>query len=349
MAGVVLVFASRPQRLIHDASSDNPMKPLLEVKNLRVYYHTPRGPVKAVEAINFDLQAEERFGLIGESGSGKSTMALSIMRLIKPPGRIESGEVWLDGVNVMTLPEEQMRKLRLAGIALISQGAMNSLNPVMRIRPQIVDGLQSHGVQMSKQEADDRVGELLEWVGLRPEVAGMFPHELSGGMKQRVCIAIAISLRPQVIIADEPTSALDVVVQRQVMETLRRVQEDLGASVILIGHDMGLMAQFADRVGIMYAGRLVEEGSVRDIFSNPQHPYSQLLIASLPSLEKKGVFQGIPGAPPSMLDLPPGCAFHPRCPYAMDRCAVEEPVLRSIGADRRAACHLLEEHQEATL
>ena len=324
------------------------MKPLLEVKNLRVYYHTPRGPVKAVEAINFDLQAEERFGLIGESGSGKSTLALSIMRLIKPPGRIESGEVLLDGVNVMTLPEEQMRKLRLAGIALISQGAMNSLNPVMRIRPQIVDGLQSHGVRMSRRELDDRVGELLKWVGLRQEVAGMFPHELSGGMKQRVCIAIAISLRPRVIIADEPTSALDVVVQRQVMETLRRVQEDLGASVILIGHDMGLMAQFADRVGIMYAGRLVEEGSVGDIFSNPQHPYSQLLIASLPSLEKKGVFQGIPGAPPSMLDLPPGCAFHPRCPYAMDRCVVEEPVLRSIGPDRRAACHLLEERQEAT-
>lgn len=320
------------------------MRPLLEVKNLRVYYHTPRGPVKAVEAINFDLHPEERFGLIGESGSGKSTLALSIMQLIKPPGRIESGEVLLDGVNVMTLSEEQMRKLRLAGIALISQGAMNSLNPVMRIRPQIIDGLQSHGVRMSKQEADDRVGELLEWVGLRPEVAGMFPHELSGGMKQRVCIAIAISLRPQVIIADEPTSALDVVVQRQVMQTLRRVQEDLGASVILIGHDMGLMAQFADRVGIMYAGRLVEEGSVRDIFSNPQHPYSQLLIASLPSLEKKGVFQGIPGAPPSMLDLPPGCAFHPRCPYAMERCTVEEPVLISIGPERRAACHLLEKH-----
>lgn len=309
-----------------------------------MYYHTPRGPVKAVEAINFDLHPEERFGLIGESGSGKSTLALSIMQLIKPPGRIESGEVLLDGVNVMTLSEEQMRKLRLAGIALISQGAMNSLNPVMRIRPQIIDGLQSHGVRMSKQEADDRVGELLEWVGLRPEVAGMFPHELSGGMKQRVCIAIAISLRPQVIIADEPTSALDVVVQRQVMQTLRRVQEDLGASVILIGHDMGLMAQFADRVGIMYAGRLVEEGSVRDIFSNPQHPYSQLLIASLPSLEKKGVFQGIPGAPPSMLDLPPGCAFHPRCPYAMERCTVEEPVLISIGPERRAACHLLEKH-----
>ncbi|MCK4963032.1 MAG: ABC transporter ATP-binding protein, partial [Anaerolineales bacterium] len=176
-------------------------KPLLEVKNLRVYYHTPRGPVKAVDGVNFGLEAGERFGLIGESGSGKSTMALSIMRLIKPPGRIESGEVLLDGVNVMTLPEEQMRQLRLAGIALISQGAMNSLNPVMRVKPQIVDGLRSHGVQMSKRERDDRVGELLKWVGLQRKVADMFPHELSGGMKQRVCIAIAISLRPKVIIA----------------------------------------------------------------------------------------------------------------------------------------------------
>ena len=324
-----------------------PMKQLLEVRDLRVYYHTLRGPVKAVGGVNFGLQAGERFGLIGESGSGKSTLALSILRLIKPPGRVESGEVLLDGVDVMTLSEEQMRKLRLAGIALISQGAMNSLNPVMRIRHQIVDGLRSHGIQMSKREWDDRVGELLEWVGLQRQVADMFPHELSGGMKQRVCIAIAISLRPQVIIADEPTSALDVVVQRQVMETLRRVQEDLGASVILIGHDMGLMAQFADRVGIMYAGRLVETGPVRDIFTRPRHPYSQLLIASLPSLEKKGVFQGISGFPPLLLDLPPGCVFHPRCPRAVDRCAVEEPVLRTVGLDHRAACHLLEERQEA--
>ncbi len=313
-----------------------------------MYYHTLLGPVKAVDGVNFDLKAGERYGLVGESGSGKTTIALALLRLIKPPGRIESGEVLLDGVNLMTLSEEQMRQLRLAEIALISQGAMNSLNPVMRIKHQIVDGLQSHGMQMSRQEWDDRVSELLEWVGLRREVADMFPHQLSGGMKQRVCIAIAISSRPKVIIADEPTSALDVVVQRQVMETLRRVQEDLGASVILIGHDMGLMAQFANRVGVMYAGRLVEEGSVRDLFSWPQHPYSQLLMASLPSLEKKGVFQGVPGFPPSLLDLPPGCVFHPRCPYAMDRCAVEDPVLKPARSNHWAACHLLEERQEAT-
>lgn len=324
------------------------MTQLLEVKDVRVYYYTPRGPVKAVEGVGFSLPAGERFGLIGESGSGKSTMALSLVRLIKPPGRIESGEVWLDGVDLMTLSDEQMRQLRLAGIALITQGAMNSLNPVIRIRPQIIDGLGSHGVQISKREADHRVGELLEWVGLRPEVADMFPHQLSGGMKQRVCTAIAISLRPKVIIADEPTSALDVVVQRQVMETLRRVQEDLGASVILIGHDMGLMAQFADRMGVMYAGRLVEEGAVRDIFSKPQHPYSQLLMASLPSLEKKDVFQGIPGFPPSLLELPPGCVFHPRCPYAMDRCTAENPDPKAVAPNHWAACHLIEEHQDGS-
>jgi peptide/nickel transport system ATP-binding protein len=325
------------------------MKPLLEVRNLRVYYHTLQGPVKAVAGVNFDLKAGERFGLVGESGSGKSTIALALLRLIKPPGRIESGEVLLNGVSVMTLSEEQMRQLRLAEMALISQGAMNSLNPVMRIKPQIVDGMQSHGRQMSGREWDDRVGELLEWVGLQPEVADMFPHELSGGMKQRVCIAIAISLRPKVIIADEPTSALDVVVQRQVMETLCRVHEDLGASVILIGHDMGLMAQFADRVGVMYAGMLVEEGSVRDVFAKPQHIYTQLLMGSLPSLEKKGMSQGIAGFPPSLLDPPPGCVFHPRCPYATDRCAVEEPILRSVQPDHWAACHLLGEGQKVGL
>jgi peptide/nickel transport system ATP-binding protein len=325
------------------------MTPVLQVTDLRVYYFTRRGPVKAVDGVSFDLEAGERFGLIGESGSGKSTIALSLMRLIKPPGRIESGEVLLDGVDVMALPEQRMKSLRLAEIALISQGAMNSLNPVMRVKHQLVDGLQSHGTKMSKQEWDDRVSELLEWVGLQPEVADMYPHQLSGGMKQRVCIAIAISLLPRVIIADEPTSALDVVVQRQVMETLRRVQEDLGASVILIGHDMGLMAQFASRMGVMYAGRLVEEASVGDLFAQPQHPYSQLLMASLPSLEEKGVFQGAPGSPPSLLDLPPGCVFHPRCPHAMARCAVEEPVSRAVQLGHRAACHLLEERQEAML
>jgi peptide/nickel transport system ATP-binding protein len=313
---------------------------VLRVRDLRVYYHTPQGPVKAVDGVSFALQESGRFGLVGESGSGKSTIALALMRLIRPPGRIEGGEVVLDGRNVLSLGEEQMRRLRLADIALVAQGAMNSLNPVLRIRDQILDAMRDHGIRRSKRTMEQRVADLLEQVGLTPEVADRFPHELSGGMKQRVCIAIAISLRPKVIIADEPTSALDVVVQRQVMETLGRVQEDLGASVMLVGHDMGLMAQFVDRLGVMYAGHLVEVAPVRDLFQKPLHPYTQLLIASLPSLERKGVFQGIPGLPPSLLNPPPGCPFHPRCPSAMEICTVENPPLREVDPDHWVACHL---------
>ncbi len=313
---------------------------LLRVRGLSVFYHTPLGAVRAADDISFTLHAEERLGLAGESGSGKSTMSLAILRLIKPPGRIEAGEVWLDSTNLLTLPEDEMRRVRLARIAMIPQGSMNSLNPVVRIREQIADAFRDHGVGLPKRQVTERVRDLLQSVGLRPEVADMFPHELSGGMKQRACIAIAISLRPKVIIADEPTSALDVVVQKQVMETLARVQKDLEASVILVGHDMGLVAQFVDRLGVMYAGKLVEVSPVREIFTRPLHPYTQMLIASLPSLEKKGAFQGIPGLPPLLRDLPPGCAFHPRCPQAFERCRTEAPVVREVGTDCWAACHL---------
>jgi|FLYN01.1.fsa_nt_gi peptide/nickel transport system ATP-binding protein len=322
------------------------MKSILEVRDLRTCYETPRGPVKAVDGVSFDLLPGQRFGLIGESGSGKSTVALSIMRLIRPPGRIECGQVVLDGVDLLTLSDEAMRALRLAKIALVSQGAMNSLNPVIRVKQQILDGFHSHGMRLSREEGEKRVGELLMRVGLRPEVANMFPHQLSGGMKQRVCIAIAISLRPKVIIADEPTSALDVVVQRRVMQTLRKVQEELGAAVLLIGHDIGLMAQFADAIGVMYAGKLVEVGPVSDVIAHPQHPYSQLLMESLPSLERKSGFQSVKDLPPSLLNPPPGCVFHPRCPYVMDRCKTIAPELISTSIDRRAACHLLDSKEE---
>jgi peptide/nickel transport system ATP-binding protein len=323
------------------------MTPILEVKNLHTYFHTQRGPVKAVSNVSFSLEAGERYGLIGESGSGKSTVALSILRLIRPPGRIISGEVLLDGVNLLTLDVESMRQVRLAKVALISQGAMNSLNPVIRIRDMMSDAFRSHGVQLSSREMTERINDLLQRVELAPDVASLYPHQLSGGMKQRVCIAIAISLQPKVIIADEPTSALDVVVQRHVMQTLRKVQQELGAAVILIGHDMGLMAQFADRIGVIYAGGLVEEGAVRDLFSRPQHPYTQLLMESLPSLEEKREFRKAQGFPPSLLELPPGCVFHPRCPYVMERCRTEAPVMRTTWRQHRAACHLLDERREA--
>jgi len=313
---------------------------VLQVQDLRVYYHTPSGPVKAVDGVNFSLRKGERFGLVGESGSGKSTTAWAIMRMIKPPGMIEGGMIRLGDTVLSELSENEIRKVRLANLALIPQGAMNSLNPVMRIKDQILDGIRFHQDGESKPAILDRLPELLATVGLRPNVLNLYPHELSGGMKQRVCIAIAISLGPKLIIADEPTSALDVVVQRQIMQTLSNVQKRLGASILLVGHDMGLMAKFVDRIGVMYGGKLVEVGPVRDIFKDPLHPYTQLLISSLPSLNAKGVLRGIPGTPPSLLAPPSGCVFHPRCPKAFPQCIVDIPAPREIRPERWVSCHL---------
>lgn len=331
---------SAPRVTQTPSSARSVSEPLLQVRDLRVHYHTDRGVVKAVDGVSFDLRPGERLGLVGESGSGKSTMALALMRMIKPPGRIAGGQMMLDGVDLTGLSEEQMRRARADSISMIPQGAMNSLNPVMRIGDQVIDTIEAHSKDRSKAALEARVYEALESVGLQRAVARMYPHELSGGMKQRVCIAIAVALRPKVIIADEPTSALDVVVQRQVMETIERIQEELGIAVILIGHDMGLMAQFVDRLAVMYSGKFVELSPIRDIFRDPLHPYTQLLIDSLPSLEQKGVFKGIPGLPPSLLVLPPGCVFHPRCPYKMDICVSKVPVFQEARPDRWVACHL---------
>jgi peptide/nickel transport system ATP-binding protein len=264
---------------------------ILEVSDLHVEFLTSRGPFAAVDGVSLQLGVGERLGLIGESGSGKSTMALALMRLIKPPGRITRGHIVLDGVDLLSLTEQEMRQRRLSDIALVTQGAMNSLNPVMRIRDQMIDAMQAHGQEVAKHEWRDRLADLLRSVNLRPEVADLFPHQLSGGMKQRVCIATAISLRPRVVVADEPTSALDVVVQRRVVQTLRKVQNELGASVILVGHDMGLMAQFAQRVAVMRYGKLVEVGDVREIFARPRHPYTRQLMESLPTLHHRGSFE----------------------------------------------------------
>ncbi|MBX3014680.1 MAG: ABC transporter ATP-binding protein [Caldilineaceae bacterium] len=314
--------------------------PVLRVNDLRVYYHTSRGPVKAVDGISFALEPNTRLGLVGESGSGKSTMALALMRMIKAPGRIEGGQMLLGDIDLARLDNEAMRQARLSQISMVPQGAMNSLNPVVRIRQQIADGLRAHGLKLTGKELEQRIAQVLEWVDLEPAVAQMYPHELSGGMKQRVCIAIAISLRPKVIIADEPTSALDVVVQRQVMETIKRVQEELGASVILIGHDMGLMVQFVDRMVVMYGGKVAEMGTIREMFTAPMHPYTQLLISSLPQLESKGELQGIPGIAPSLLNPPAGCLFHPRCPQQMTICAQKTPTLQPANGNQAVACHL---------
>jgi peptide/nickel transport system ATP-binding protein len=316
------------------------MNPVLEIVDLQVSYYTDAGRARALDGVNLILNAGEKLGLVGESGSGKSTMALAMMRMIKPPGRIEGGQVSVGGTNLTALSEEEMLKARLSRIAYIPQGAMNSLNPVLRIGRQMMDAIKAHDREAGKAEMQERCIEALASVDLKPEVFRMYAHELSGGMKQRVCIAIGILLKPQVLIADEPTSALDVVTQRQVMETIDRVQDQIGAAVILIGHDMGLMAQFVDKVAVMYAGRLMEVSSVRDMFTDPKHPYAQALINSLPSLENKGVFQGIPGLAPALLRLPSGCTFHPRCPHVMEICRTVRPDLQRLSSGQEVSCHL---------
>ena len=314
--------------------------PILEIKDLRVYYHVEAGAVKAVDGMDLTLDPGTKLGLVGESGSGKSTMALALMRMIKEPGKIEGGQLILDGIDLVKLSDDEMRQARLSQLSMIPQGAMNSLHPLMRIEAQIIDGIRDHDGSVPQAELRERVYALLDAVELDRNVARMYPHELSGGMKQRAATAIAISMHPKLIIADEPTSALDVVIQRQVMETLDRLQEELDLSIILIGHDMGLMAQFVDRLAVMYAGKLMEVGDIGGIFAQPLHPYTRLLIESLPVLDNRGVFSGIPGVTPSLLDPPAGCVFHTRCPYAFEPCAHEPPVYEQIRPGRWIACHL---------
>ncbi|GAB3752962.1 ABC transporter ATP-binding protein [Microlunatus parietis] len=322
-------------------------EPALSVRDLEVTYYTDDGPVSAVNGVSFDLMPGEKLGLVGESGSGKSTMALALMRLLRAPTVI-SGQVLLDGEDLIGMPERRVRQLRSSKISMIPQGAMNSLNPVARIENQIIDTLEDHGTRRDKRTLLGLARDALEAVGLRRSVGRMYPHELSGGMKQRVCIAIAVAMQPQVVIADEPTSALDVVVQRQVMDTILKLQDELGVAVILIGHDMGLMAQTVDRLAVMYAGKLAELSPIREIFADPLHPYTELLIESLPKLADRGTFRGIPGLPPSLRSMPSGCLFHPRCPKAFDPCVDLEPAYGATsvrpepveGHQRFVACHL---------
>ena len=317
---------------------------VLSVRDLRVYFNIRAGTVRAVDGVDLEIAEGEKLGLVGESGSGKTTTALAIMRMIKPPGEIASGTISLDGRDLVSLSEPEMRSVRGNDVAMVPQAAMNALNPVRRVSDQMLDGLRDHGVNESRERMQERLTTLMSQVGLNSNVLNLFPHELSGGMKQRVTIAMAICHKPRLILADEPTSALDVVVQRQVMETLESVRSEIGAAVILVGHDMGLMAQFADRIGVMYAGKLVELATVEQIFANPRHPYTRLLISSLPDTAGKRRLQGIPGLPPSLLAVPPGCPFMPRCPEAMDICGVEVPEL--IGETDVVSCHL---HTEATV
>jgi peptide/nickel transport system ATP-binding protein len=322
--------------------STNGQKSVLEVKNLRVHYSTPLGDVIAVNGVSFNLKKGETLGLVGESGCGKTTTAMGILRLVQPPGRIVGGQVLLNGVDVVALKDAELRELRWRQAALIPQGAMNSLNPVMKIYDQIADGITTHEGRQPRRVLRERILGLLNMVGLPGRTADLFPHELSGGMKQRVCIAMAIALNPPLIVADEPTSALDVVVQRVVAQTMLDVKAKLGVSMILIGHDMGLQAQLVDRIAVMYAGNIVEIAPVKNIFEEPMHPYTQLLIASIPSIKEKKPLKVTEGLTHDLRNPPPGCIFQFRCPKVMEDCLHYVPPLRELKPDHFVACHLYE-------
>jgi peptide/nickel transport system ATP-binding protein len=322
-------------------------KPVLEVNALKTYFFTRSGAVKAVDGVSFALARGETLAIVGESGCGKSVTALSLMRLIPdPPGRIVGGSISLDGVDVLGLDDGEMRALRGRDISMIFQEPMTSLNPVMTIGRQLGEVLRLHQT-LSKSELQKKVVELLSLVRI-PEAAQrarQYPHQLSGGMRQRVMIAIALACNPKVLIADEPTTALDVTVQAQILELIVDLQKKLGTAVILITHDLGLVAQTAQRVIVMYAGRKVEEAAVGALFAGPQHQYTRGLMASLPRL---GLLRGetaatnrlqeIPGMVPPLTNLPPGCAFAPRCPRADERCAAENPRYEEKAAGHWAAC-----------
>ena len=313
----------------------------LSVNELKVHYGTPTGDIIAVNSISFDVNKGEALGLVGESGCGKSTAAYGILRLVQPPGKILGGTVSIDGTEVNDLSDEDFRKLRGTKLALIPQGAMNSLNPTMKVFGQIKDQIQTHEGKQNSNEIKDRILNLLSKVGLPKRTYNMYPHELSGGMKQRVCIAIGIALHPNLVIADESTSALDVVVQRVVAQTLSHIQKEMGVSMIMISHDMGLMAQMVDRIAVMYAGNIVEISPTNQLFKNPSHPYSKILIESIPSIKEKNPLKLVEGITHDPRRPPPGCIFQLRCPLVEPRCKENPPSMKKISNGREVSCHLV--------
>ncbi|MBT6725260.1 MAG: ABC transporter ATP-binding protein [Deltaproteobacteria bacterium] len=315
----------------------------LQVKDLKVYYDTPSGDVKAVDGVSFDVYKGECLGVVGESGCGKSTAAYGILRLVQHPGKIVDGKIDVDGITVSQLNEEEFRKIRATKLSLIPQGAMNSLNPTMNVGAQIKDLIVTHEKSINSADLSHRIDGLLRKVGLPLRVVKMFPHELSGGMKQRVCIAIGIALNPSLVIADESTSALDVVVQRIVAQTLKNVQREMGVSMIMIGHDMGLMAQMVDRIAVMYAGNIVEISPIKEFFSNPRHPYSKVLIDSIPSLKERKPLKLVEGITHDPRNPPPGCIYQLRCPLANETCRTKSPSWRNLKEGHQVACHLIED------
>ena len=319
-------------------SAASPRGAIAEFKDLVVTYPTSRGPLKAVDGVSLDLREGEFLGLVGESGCGKSTLALTLLRM-SDPGKVTAGTVKVEGVDLLSLDDASLRKFRWEKVAMVFQAAMNALDPVKTVESQIVETIVQHqGV--TKEEARGRVKGLLEMVSIDPSRAKSYPHELSGGMRQRVIIALALCLSPSILVADEPTTALDVVVQAGVVRTLKELQRKLGLTVILITHDISIMNETSDRLAIMYAGKLVEVGPTTLVISDPQHPYTEALLEAVPAMGAGDTrVKGIPGTPPDLLSPPEGCRFSQRCPYAFDRCTKEEPPLAFDGKDM-VACWL---------
>ncbi len=314
---------------------------MLEVSHLTTVFDLPGGPVPAVHDVSFDIRQGETLGLVGESGSGKSVTALSIMRLIEPPGRIAAGAIRFKGRDLLRCSERDMQAVRGAGIALVFQEPMTALNPVFTVGDQIAEVLVVHN-RATRQQAKVRAVELLEAVRV-PDAAQRardYPHQLSGGMRQRVLIAAALACQPSLLIADEPTTALDVTIQAQILDLLREMKSSFNLSLLLITHDFGVIAETADRVAVMYAGRIVEEGPVRAIFREPRHPYTRGLLLSRPGGTRGEKLRAIEGVVPTLADLPPGCAFHPRCPECFDRCRTAPPPEYQVGTDHLACCYL---------
>lgn len=318
---------------------------LLSVRNLKTHYFTPDGVVKAVDGVDFDINRGKILGIVGESGCGKSQSVLSIMGLIpKPPGKIVDGQILFEGKDLVRATEAEMRAIRGNDISMIFQEPMTSLNPVFTIGNQIMEAIMLHQ-KLNKHDAKAKAIEMLELVGIpAPDKrVDEYPHQLSGGMRQRVMIAMALSCNPKLLIADEPTTALDVTIQAQILDLMKKLQNDIGMAIALITHDLGVIAEVVERVVVMYAGKIVEEAPVGELFVRPLHPYTLGLLGSIPAIDKKTErLKVIPGIVPNPMNLPPGCRFNPRCEYVMDICREQEPEIRKIGPDHSVRCWLRE-------
>ena len=338
----------RQRRQLALPKGADPDAPLLVVDDLRTYFTLESGVVKAVDGVSFRLDDGEALGIAGESGCGKTTTALSLLRLLPSNAKVVGGSVRLFGIDLQQKTEKQLRRFRWREISIIFQGAMNALNPVRRVGEQIAEPIE-HRLGVPHDQALVRARELLELVGIPAARAPAYPHELSGGMRQRAMIAMALACDPAIVIGDEPTTALDVMVQAQILELLEDLREKLGLSLILITHDLSVIAETCDRVMVMYAGRVAEEGPVGPVFATPRHPYTQMLLRSFPDVEAGRRDLGtIPGAPPDLRTPPPGCRFHPRCPVALDACRTEVPPEVTFADRVRVACHLYPPSSDGT-